>query len=189
MSQEEKSLRSIPACAGEPGRAVLLTGQETVYPRVCGGTFGTAARVRSNKGLSPRVRGNPPGCMKASPNAGSIPACAGEPLINWDDGWYARVYPRVCGGTKSTDRCSGLRRGLSPRVRGNQILPIDAGLRLGSIPACAGEPTPDRYATHPSTVYPRVCGGTGLYRILEHWQEGLSPRVRGNRWRSQRGLH
>ena len=44
--------------------------------------------------------------------------------------------------------------GLSPRVRGNPLLPGNIVLRSGSIPACAGEPV------EPIT--------------------GLSPRVRGN---------
>ena len=32
------TLRSIPACAGEPAVARLRAGLLTVYPRVCGGT-------------------------------------------------------------------------------------------------------------------------------------------------------
>ena len=53
----------------------------------------------------------------------------------------AQVYPRVCGGTP--DEGEGARElvGLSPRVRGNQPHPHRAVDRLGSIPACAGEPS------------------------------------------------
>ena len=96
-----ESLRSIPACAGEPAVArrrmcprkvyprvcggTLATraedrGGRAVYPRVCGGTgyYGTAARC--SLGLSPRVRGNrrQPGGLQ--PPLRSIPACAGEPV-------------------------------------------------------------------------------------------------------------
>ena len=54
-----------------------------------------------------------------------------------------------------------------------------AALR-GSIPACAGEPTPGLSGAMTLTVYPRVCGGTPHFRGAEGIIRGLSPRVRGN---------
>ena len=65
---------------------------------------------------------------------------------------------------------------------------VDLGLhyrgdRGGSIPACAGEPG---WASPPQVlqpVYPRVCGGTPPPDRLRGDQQGLSPRVRGNRAR------
>ena len=91
-------------------------------------------------------------------------------------------------------------KGLSPRVRGNQNYVSLADLKIGSIPACAGEPHPGAHArgalgVYPACagepgflrltralgrVYPRVCGGTinrGINGLIHH---GLSPRVRGN---------
>ena len=119
-----------------------------VYPRVCGGTsLGSSPRVPTMQGCLARPR-------RRCHESGSIPACAGEPI------WPAtvvkhlrglsprvrgnphaaggsanteRVYPRVCGGTRSRASSGGL--GLSPRVRGNPV-----SRRIGSIPACAGEP-------------------------------------------------
>ena len=77
---------------------------------------------------------------------------------------YARVYPRVCGGTA---------RGCEWRAKLH-----------GSIPACAGEPATPLRTPVSSTVYPRVCGGTTSVSraVASAW--GLSPRVRGNphRW-------
>ena len=70
--------------------------------------------------------------------------------------------------------------GLSPRVRGNPLLPGNIVLRSGSIPACAGEPSTSRGRTARSTVYPRVCGGTTQGGSHEWSNMGLSPRVRGN---------
>ena len=52
--------RSIPACAGEPGRPRGCQGRRRVYPRVCGGTGGVGVSKTAEEGLSPRVRGNPP---------------------------------------------------------------------------------------------------------------------------------
>ena len=90
---------SIPACAGEPARLMLIGNPMRVYPRVCGGTRAEQWQAYQADGLSPRVRGNPMGMGNSKTAAGSIPACAGEP------GWTAwvraarTVYPRVCGGT------------------------------------------------------------------------------------------
>ena len=132
---------------------------------------------------SPRVRGNLH--LIAEPYLGqrSIPACAGEP------GWLSevtpkhRVYPRVCGGTSAGVEVSLAPTGLSPRVRGN----------------LTGPGSDIWYAR----VYPRVCGGTSLGQaaisgmhgsipacaggtiddmVARQAQQGLSPRVRGNRF-------
>ena len=134
----------------------------------------------SAPGLSPRVRGNRYHRLAGFGNAGSIPACAGEPLELRPGTPAAAVYPRVCGGTCLSLSLSLCSCGLSPRVRGNHpsscILPI----HVGSIPACAGEPLRERpFRTQPR-VYPRVCGGTHLLGGRGPRRRGLSPRVRGN---------
>ena len=54
----------------------------------------------------------------------------------------ARVYPRVCGGTRLTRSVA------------------DLGGR--SIPACAGEPDMPPDESELGVVYPRVCGGTAV---------------------------
>ena len=54
-----RGYRSIPACAREPGSWQLLGRAATVYPRVCGGTYGAVSVCATVTGLSPRVRGNP----------------------------------------------------------------------------------------------------------------------------------
>ena len=76
---EPAAERSIPARAGEPRQPGSLASGVRVYPRACGGTDATPARLAQTQGLSPRVRGN-----RASPDpwhraSGSIPARAGEP--------------------------------------------------------------------------------------------------------------
>ena len=72
------------------------------------------------------------------------------------------------------------RQGLSPRVRGNQILPVVHHHGLRSIPACAGEPLCYRKRRYGNRVYPRVCGGTSPGWPSAPGSPGLSPRVRGN---------
>ena len=133
-------------------------------------------------GLSPRVRGNPPATPSAWPPARSIPACAGEPPPLRPLTAPTRVYPRVCGGTSRRARLSRRLMGLSPRVRGNPGVCADCRTAGGSIPACAGEPLQAVASPARSTVYPRVCGGTGSAGIPCAGLSGLSPRVRGNHY-------
>ena len=101
-------LGSIPACAGEPLSSVHHFRSTQVYPRVCGGTSREPRASTYTKtvcrGLSPRVRGNPLAAALAAAALGSIPACAGEPVPEWRRKRWAKVYPRVCGGTICTDR-------------------------------------------------------------------------------------
>ena len=157
--------RSIPACAGEP------------------------LRVFSIRGLSPRVRGNlrviveqvRPGSIRGAGEP-SIPACAGEPRTRSTRGPGRRVYPRVCGGTIRSHSTGPTARGLSPRVRGNLTHCFETTGFSGSIPACAGEPMLALWRSLAIWVYPRVCGGTVHEVGRDVSGEGLSPRVRGNRY-------
>ena len=53
--------------------------------------------------------------------SGSIPACAGEPLVPVRRYQALEVYPRVCGGTWMSAIAETRAVGLSPRVRGNHF--------------------------------------------------------------------
>ena len=127
---------SIPACAGEPAPLATASRLTTVYPRVCGGTLSSCSRLRTLRGLSPRMRGNQRFQVHERAGFGSILAYAREPGIP--------VIPLVSDA------------GLSPCVRGNPPLAA-AGM---SIPACAGEPRCLGTSVSSTQVYPRVCGGT-----------------------------
>ena len=134
-----------------------------------------------SSGLSPRVRGNPGAWAQSSTTGRSIPACAGEPrnlfFEQRDDG----VYPRVCGGTFSSQVRIHALNGLSPRVRGNLVKQVIEWTAYRSIPACAGEPPISHVTLTFPRVYPRVCGGTKVRALVLKYVFGLSPRVRGNR--------
>ena len=132
---------SIPAYAGEPPPTTSARKSAQVYPRVCGGTTEQQKSQVADKGLSPRMRGNPvPGTNKVG-QTGSIPAYAGEPLAGETFLPARRVYPRVCGGTRTPALARPLARGLSPRMRGNLAGGADQRDLSRSIPAYAGEPT------------------------------------------------
>ena len=98
------------------------------------------------------------------------------------------VYPRVYGGTCTAESWTARPPGLSPRVRGNRRRVESGAGRVRSIPACTGEPR--RGIRRPSRrkVYPRVYGGTQGDGYTPINESGLSPRVRGNRWRDLRAL-
>ena len=126
------------------------------------------------------MRGNPSSSSTRTSIFGSIPAYAGEPRNRAVATAEAGVYPRVCGGTSTSDRWSGLPAGLSPRMRGNLSRRVRADLVAGSIPAYAGEPGRRRRCPAAPRVYPRVCGGTGVRSRSRSRFWGLSPRMRGN---------
>ena len=172
--------RSIPACAGEPLPFAGYPRRGSVYPRVCGGTFAGYPQRQPRIGLSPRVRGNLLFAYTDKVAPGSIPACAGEPDCPLCGKGSRTVYPRVCGGTSSQSISATSPSGLSPRVRGNPRFGGGKHSPTRSIPACAGEPPSSLERWYGSEVYPRVCGGTNVNRVINIGQMGLSPRVRGN---------
>ena len=56
------------------------------------------------------------------------------------NGCRHEVYPRPRGGTRQPPFALFGRLGLSPPTRGNLRIAISLALRMGSIPAHAGEP-------------------------------------------------
>ena len=172
---------SIPACAGEPCPAWAWASPCWVYPRVCGGTDYDDWLAAVSAGLSPRVRGNRSHRLYLRALGGSIPACAGEPGSLPNGRLQNKVYPHVCGGTRHCVDAPAYHPGLSPRVRGNLALSTRREGRVGSIPACAGEPAGRTTGGRWCWVYPRVCGGTSGLCGGGGRRQGLSPRVRGNR--------
>ena len=133
-----------------------------------------------DKGLSPRMRGNQAGADAGQNRVGSIPAHAGEPCSATSPTRRVWVYPRACGGTLVLSAIALGVVGLSPRMRGNQLLPGQQAGRQGSIPAHAGEPQRHPRPCHDDRVYPRACGGTGAVFVILLACWGLSPRMRGN---------
>ena len=65
-------------------------------------------------------------------------------------------------------------------MRGNPYYVDDDDGFDGSIPACAGQPSPPSCRRLARGVYPRVCGATRSIGKVTRPFKGLSPRVRGN---------
>ena len=172
---------SIPACAGEPHMTRRSAHLRRVYPRLRGGTSAKPWVCWPRSGLSPLARGNPPRTGSAWRLPGSIPACAGEPPcgIGWRQS--TRVYPRLRGGTSTSQPLSLSHAGLSPLARGNRWRADGWQHQEGSIPACAGEPAFLSHSVSVLGVYPRLRGGTAYWQRAYQRRLGLSPLARGNR--------
>jgi len=173
-------LRPIPACAGEPFTGDRWGFTSKAYPRVRGGTICLNFLIATSSGLSPRARGNRRLRLCHRGSLGPIPACAGEPHKKCISFHRMRAYPRVRGGTLGETTTPGTPWGLSPRARGNLILPSVPWSQSRPIPACAGEPTGGFGDRCSAKAYPRVRGGTDQYQSSDLIQRGLSPRARGN---------
>ena len=171
---------TIPAHAGEPIRPVWRKRSPRDYPRACGGTWPTRRRERQPEGLSPRMRGNRTRIRRNPIAWGTIPAHAGEPLAGKRPGLFDTDYPRACGGTSSVQPTAQPRPGLSPRMRGNQLLRVELLCLPGTIPAHAGEPNCRPICSDSCWDYPRACGGTVPQQVSRSIGQGLSPRMRGN---------
>ena len=152
---------SIPAQAGEPCWSGSPTSREV--------------------GLSPRRRGNPNPGSRLAARSGSIPAQAGEPSTIACSSRQTKVYPRAGGGTSWIIELAELHTGLSPRRRGNPAGLDPNQSRSGSIPAQAGEPASAGANSKAAGVYPRAGGGTQTVLSWDDYDQGLSPRRRGNR--------
>ncbi len=172
---------SIPACAGEPLGASYLLGAREVDPRMRGGAMQQSLSGRTGEGRSPHARGSrlPPGQQQRL--AGSIPACAGEPVrrVLGDAGRW--VDPRMRGGAALEVRDSVRSQGRSPHARGSQVSSLGVSARVRSIPACAGEPYPFPPALRATVVDPRMRGGAANGYRLRMVTKGRSPHARGSR--------
>ena len=88
---------SIPARAGEPMRIWTPTRTAWVYPRACGGTAHSIIAIFCHRGLSPRVRGNQSSASKKAIWDRSIPARAGNRLVDHRDDAIRGSIPARAG--------------------------------------------------------------------------------------------
>ena len=151
-----------------------------------GPSLGAAQRLATKgrpcpSGAGPHVgrRQIRPSPSRAPPKFGQPARSAGpgRPHFNTGKG-TSRVYPRGRGGTREVAIPLHLPFGLSPRARGNHSSALACTLRMGSIPAGAGEPISSGSMKSPRWVYPRGRGGT-TYMQAGISGGGVYPRGRG----------
>ena len=133
-----RTVRFIPACAGNTRSRTIMRSQRTVHPRVCGEHSATSLCASALIGSSPRVRGTRLLRRGGLANRRFIPACAGNTSITPPMTFCSAVHPRVCGEHLSWLVFPRRGSGSSPRVRGTHVERIENPCSVRFIPACAG---------------------------------------------------
>ena len=181
------ALGPIPAPAGQPGKLWLAFAIFAAYPRTCGAADGNLKGFAQDWGLSPHLRGSrhqvPPACRCVGP----IPAPAGQPSRSIRASRPVRAYPRTCGAA-ATWAANGVgKMGLSPHLRGSRGVRQWLAVRLGPIPAPAGQPLWGSSSVPSRWAYPRTCGAAEKRLHIVQTVMGLSPHLRGSRTSSAPG--
>ncbi len=182
---DRRTVRFIPACAGNTRGRHPGDRSAPVHPRVCGEHKSVARPSAPRCGSSPRVRGTLLGFSRSLAQVRFIPACAGNTHSLERTVPHLTVHPRVCGEhtcclLHETSRC-----GSSPRVRGTPCPANQSRQELddneGSSPRVRGTRTLSISCRSPVAVHPRVCGEHSSLHLLSSISAGSSPRVRGTR--------
>ena len=117
--------------------------------------------------------------IKAQPQAGITPACAGKSTKQEKHRDKAKDHPRVCGEKPCRCRYPVQPSGSPPRVRG-KVQRRPAGIRPpGITPACAGKRGCDHQRQNRARDHPRVCGEKRRIVVHSAQSVGSPPRVRG----------
>ena len=176
-----RTIRIIPACAGNTPCINNIRQFTTDHPRLCGEYLASGDRNEQVPGSSPLVRGILSGVLSLVGGLRIIPACAGNTDTRKELDKLFKDHPRLCGEYGFTKSPIVEKLGSSPLVRG---IPIDKRNRnklVRIIPACAGN-------THQPFVrfvklqdHPRLCGEYAQVRSIDQSAQGSSPLVRGIR--------
>ena len=178
-SRRDRSDGSIPASAGNPHSITSSIARTTVHPRERGESRGAADQFVLFGGPSPRARGIPAGRGGPASRCGSIPASAGNPSTRPPAATARPVHPRERGESAPTAAPGTAFDGPSPRARGIHDAAEAYTGDIGSIPASAGNPRPQRWPARPHGVHPRERGESLQPVVPGQYNPGPSPRARG----------
>ena len=166
-------------------RPAPFSGHLSTWP-----AFGTPGGAWSRSGTGSRPGWGKPAFHTDAPElglgvSGGCPAGGGGflgpypavGLLEWEavDKYmsFRRVHLRVGGATAKVRGGKKLKKGLSPRGRGNPTVCSSPAMLVRSIPAWAGEPGLSDQPVFVDRVYPRV-GGGNRSRIVGQGQSGGS---------------
>ena len=135
-------------------------------------------------GSSPRMRGKPGSQVGDLQGLRIIPAHAGQTLTFRYRYRYPTDHPRACGANQMLRKAAKWGYGSSPRMRGKHLQDHDQYRAQRIIPAHAGQTSPRRSTTGPTTDHPRACGANNGQTGNGGLQHGSSPRMRGKRLRT-----
>ena len=134
-----RSIRIIPARAGQTPKTLNSAPSSTDHPRACGANRFRLFCVRSFYGSSPRVRGKPVQESYVSVKNRIIPARAGQTAARLERKPPASDHPRACGANYCSAPRKSNQHGSSPRVRGKLAWMCLRRLLGRIIPARAGQ--------------------------------------------------
>ncbi len=117
-SAKRRTVRPIPAGAGETQGCPRSSEESGAYPRWRGGNIKAVLFIVVSPGLSPLARGKPTSSGTAGDTIGPIPAGAGETTRQSSSRPRAGAYPRWRGGNRASAMTTRVTRGLSPLARG-----------------------------------------------------------------------
>ena len=149
--------------AGNSAGAISWREFNAVYPRGCGELNSCSCHAAAPTGLSPWVRGT----LELVPVTSSS----------------KRFIPVGAGNSHTIAPLLSMPSGLSPWVRGTLTLNIPLELFIRFIPVGAGNSQMDIHLTPSEAVYPRGCGELENGANYVNIPTGLSPWVRGTRYR------
>ena len=169
----------IPAHAGNTAGADVKRAPVWDHPRACGEHVTGQFVFPDELGSSPRMRGTLSAILSGNWTSGIIPAHAG----NTGDVIRAYVengdHPRACGEHQAKADTNDKAAGSSPRMRGTPGGVVGRGLRVGIIPAHAGNTKLSRICRRCRRDHPRACGEHLAHVVCVLSDLGSSPRMRG----------
>ena len=133
-----RSLRFIPACAGNADLLHARSSSLTVHPRMRGERWTSTVSRHSRIGSSPHARGTPAREARVHYQHRFIPACAGNASAGWTGRCASSVHPRMRGERMSSDSVGWIAYGSSPHARGTHGSAVRRHHLVRFIPACAG---------------------------------------------------
>ena len=156
-----RTIRIIPARAGQTSARTRRVGRVPDHPRACGANSHNRFMSAMVSGSSPRVRGKP---------ADKVDADDATP-----------DHPRACGANRKSGFDSLPGDGSSPRVRGKLLGGFIVHCRVRIIPARAGQTPAPAASRRSGSDHPRACGANNDRVDVHASTAGSSPRVRGKR--------
>ena len=184
--EHDREVEHVAAAKGSsPRMRGTLVGSKTPHcpsgdhPRACGEHRRVECCPHLRSGSSPRMRGTRSGRHRRPDRRGIIPAHAGNTFGHRTAPTVHGDHPRACGEHPSTSASMAAMEGSSPRMRGTLGELVSDCLRMGIIPAHAGNTILSRDGAWDELDHPRACGEHGNRRPREVSVWGSSPRMRG----------
>ena len=152
-----------------------------IIPALAGNTSSRRSVTSWPGGSSPRLRGTPGHTLVGAGEQGIIPALAGNTRQSLQYATDCGDHPRACGEHFTFNATIQPLPGSSPRLRGTQDGRVESWIRIGIIPALAGNTVTVAIGGLFRGDHPRACGEHSMRLLLSLHFTGSSPRLRGTR--------